>query len=527
MDEKVAEWLLWDKNSTTRSEIELLVEQKNVNELKRRLCTRMEFGTAGLRSAMGAGYSLMNDLTIIQTTQGFSAYIKEATPSVKERGVIIGFDARHNSKRFAELTAAVLLNQKIPVYLFSKICPTPFVAYGVLHKKCDWGIMVTASHNPKEDNGYKVYYSNGAQIISPHDKGISSKIIANLEPWPLSWDTSITEKSPECKDPYDEVYSCYMEDLKKLSYQKYLPKPDLNATTPLRFTYTSMHGVGYKFFADALKTFGFRSCIPVVEQVEPDPEFPTVKYPNPEEGKSALDLAIRTANENHSTVILANDPDADRLALAEKQPDGGWYVFSGNDIGAVIGWWIITRFKSLHSDSVSDGFCLASTVSSRLLQAIAIKEGVNYVETLTGFKYMGNKACELMAKGKTVLFAFEEAIGFMCGTTVLDKDGISAAVVVAEMAAYLNSEGIRILQQLENIHNKYGHHVSINSYFICRDPIVISRIFERLRNYKGPRTYPANCGPYAIKYVRDLTAGYDNSQPDCKPILPTDRKSVV
>lgn len=527
VEKKIAEWLAWDQNAVTRSEIESLFKEKKFNELKKRLLSRMEFGTAGLRSSMGAGYSMMNDLTIIQTTQGFSVYMLELSPTVRKRGVIIGFDARHNSKRFAELTASILLHQKIPVYLFSEIVPTPFVAYGVRRMNCEWGIMITASHNPKEDNGYKVYYCNGAQIISPHDKCISLKIEENLEPWSTSWCTSVIENSPDCKDPYHEIYASYMEDLRKLSFQQYMSEPTLNATTQLRFTYTPMHGVGYKFFTDAMKTFGFQSCIPVLEQIEPDPEFSTVKYPNPEEGKSALDLAIKTANESNSTIILANDPDADRLALAEKQPDGQWHVFDGNEIGSIIGWWLLTCFKVLHPDTVSDAYCLASTVSSRLLQAIAVKEGANYVETLTGFKYMGNKSCDLLAQGKKVLFAFEEAIGFMCGTNVLDKDGISAGVVVAEMAAYLNSKCILILEQLESIQNKYGYHVSINSYFICHDAIIIKQIFERLRNYGTPGQYPATCGPYSIKYVRDLTTGYDNSQPDGKAILPTSKSSQM
>jgi phosphoglucomutase/phosphopentomutase len=288
-----------------------------------------------------------------------------------------------------------------------------------------------------------------------------------------------------------------------------------------------MHGVGYQFFAEAFKKFGFQGCIAVTEQIEPDPEFPTVKYPNPEEGKSALDLAMRTADANGSTVILANDPDADRLALAEKQPDGRWQVLTGNEIGSTVGWWLIKRYLEANAGGASDAYCLASTVSSRLLKAIAEKEGVNYVETLTGFKWMGNKACELMKNGKTVLFAFEEAIGFMCGTNVLDKDGISAAVIAAEMTAHLAREGTTVLQHLGRLHDIYGYHVSKNSYFICYDPETIKHIFERLRNYDGPGKYPSAIGPYRIRSVRDLTTGFDSSQPDGKAILPTSKSSQM
>lgn len=368
--QKLEQWRKWDKNEKTRKEIEELVVKENRKELCALLCNRMEFGTAGLRAAMGAGFARMNDLTIIQTTQGFAKYMLSATPDVKEKGVIIGYDARHNSRRFAELVASIFLHLDIPVYLFSRICPTPYVAYGVRYKQTAWGIMVTASHNPKEDNGYKVYAGNGAQIISPHDKGISSNIEQNLEPWPQSWDTSILTKSTKCYDPYPDLETTYMKDLLKLQYFR-----DLDTSTTLRFTYTAMHGVGYEPIKKAFASFGFEPCISVVKQVEPDPEFPTVKYPNPEEGKSALDMSIATANENGSTVILANDPDADRLAVAEKQPDGQWHVFTGNEIGTLIGWWFVTRCLANQSGNASNVYCLASAVSSRLLKTICEKEG--------------------------------------------------------------------------------------------------------------------------------------------------------
>lgn len=378
----------------------------------------MEFGTAGLRSRMGAGYSMMNDLTIIQTGQGFLQYLqKQFGEKLNKNGVIIGHDARHNSHRFARLTANIFLRANVPVYLFRQITPTPFVPYGILKYKCCAGVMVTASHNPKEDNGYKVYFDNGAQIIPPHDKGIAESILANLVPRDESWDIENVDSHSLRKDPFDEVYSGYFNDLKKHCHFS-----DLNAKTPLVFTYTAMHGVGYQFSIESFKTFNLKPFIPVKEQIEPDPEFPTVKFPNPEEGKSSLNLAIKTANENNSTIIIANDPDADRLAVAEKNSNGEWKIFNGNEIGALLGWWMWDNFKRAHKSSfendkdfAKNAYMLYSTVSSSVLSSIAEKEGFNSEDTLTGFKWMGNRAHDLLKDNKHVVFSFEEAIGFMCG----------------------------------------------------------------------------------------------------------------
>ncbi|ELU07916.1 hypothetical protein CAPTEDRAFT_179932 [Capitella teleta] len=516
VDVRLQEWFGWDKNEKTRAELEKLVAENDVVELRKRLLTRMEFGTAGLRSAMGAGYSRMNDLTIIQTTQGFGHYMLKVTPNVKDRGVVIGYDARHNSRRFAELASTVLLNLGIRVYLFSKITPTPFVPFGVVRLKTDWGIMVTASHNPKQDNGYKVYFRNGAQIIPPHDAGIAASILEHLTPEGSSWDTSQLAHRLQ-PDPFAELWQAYMASVTSLSFSR-----STNSDSPVNFTYTAMHGVGYEAIQAATKAFNFKAMIPVLQQVEPDPEFPTVKFPNPEEGKSALDLAIQTANENNCTVIVANDPDADRLALAERNEAGAWHVFTGNDIGGLIGWWLITQ-----RPLASDMYCLSSTVSSKILRSICLKEGLHHVETLTGFKWMANGAIDLMNAGKSVVFAFEEAIGFMCGTEVLDKDGISAAMVAMEMTSYLYRQGLTLKQQLDKLHITYGHHVSNNSYFICHDSTITKKMFDRLRDYEGSGFYPTHCGPYRILNVRDLTTGFDSRHPDKKADLPSSASSQM
>ncbi|RDD39478.1 Phosphoglucomutase-2 [Trichoplax sp. H2] len=523
LDQKIKEWLRYDQNVKTRTEILNLLQDKQYDELKGRLMNRLSFGTAGLRAKMGAGYNRLNDLTIIQSTQGFCRYLQQSFPEIKEGGVVIGFDARYNSHRFAQLTAGIFRHQGIRTYLFSKIVPTPFVAFGVRYLKCCAGIMITASHNPKEDNGYKVYWNNGAQIIPPHDVNIKNLITNNMEPWADSWDTEIVNSAI---DPYDEVYQEYFSIIKKRFHY------GANATSESKIgiVYSAMHGVGCKFSKESFRAFSLPDFHEVKEQCEPDPEFPTVKYPNPEEGRGALELSIKTAKEKNCTIILANDPDADRLAVAEQQSDGTWKILSGNEIGALLGWWSYYTFKqSDHSKTFQDSnvYMLSSTVSSTILGAIALVEGINFEDTLTGFKWMGNRSDQLMQDGKRVLFAFEEAIGFMCDTFVLDKDGVHAAAVVGDMARYLADNGLTINDQLERIWERYGRHVAVTSYFLCYSQPTIEKIFSRLRNYDGDNKYPAACGSFKIKYVRDLTTGYDSSQPDLKALLPSSASSQM
>ncbi|CAG0883843.1 unnamed protein product [Darwinula stevensoni] len=385
--------------------------------------------------------------------------------------------------------------------------------------------MITASHNPKNDNGFKVYWNNGAQIVSPHDKGIQACIEECLEPWETSWDTSVLQMSPLKKDPLPQVMDSYYKYLVAMSYDR-----QLNANTAIKFTFTPMHGVGEEYVEHAFSVCGFKPFVKVEKQKDPDPDFPTVPFPNPEEGKCALDLAMQAAAEAHSGVILANDPDADRLGVAEKLPNGEWKIFTGNEIGALLGWWLWHCYKHKNPQcDPNDVYMISTAVSSKILAAIAKKEGFHFVETLTGFKWMGNKAEEFMKKGKTVLFAFEEAIGFMCGPRPLDKDGINACIRLAELVAYLEQIEKRSLsEKLLNIYSTYGYHVNRNSYYLTHDPERIKVLFNRLRNFPGSSIgYPERCGTFPIKHVRDLTVGYDSSQVNKKPILPTSKSSQM
>ncbi|XP_050504294.1 phosphopentomutase [Diabrotica virgifera virgifera] len=521
LDQKVAEWLALDKNETTSNAMRTLLHEKKFQEINKILTKRLGFGTAGLRGKMGVGYACMNDLVIIQTAQGFFNYlVKLDEKLLKSNGIVIGYDGRHNSRRWAELTASVFLHAGYPVKLFSTICPTPFIPYAIRQFGCASGVMVTASHNPKEDNGYKVYGSNGAQIVSPVDEHIQNSILQNLQPLESSWDTSIISSSPLISDPRSDVFCRYMNVIDRDNSEEC---KELNRKMNLTFTYTPMHGVAYEYIKKVFEIVNAKFVV-VPEQRDPHPDFPTVKFPNPEEGKSSLDLSFKCADENNSSIILANDPDADRLAMAEKSPKTGeWRIFNGNETGALIGWWMLTTFKKRNpSFPLSKVYMLSSTVSSMILNTMSKKEGFKFVDTLTGFKWLGNKALELEKEGNKVIFAFEEAIGFMCSTEVLDKDGVSAAAQLASMVSYVYSQKKTVADQLNEIYDTYGLHISLNSYYICTEPPIIKEIFTQIRTKRGVNTYPESIlnGKYKITSVRDLTTGYDNNQPDNKAVLP-------
>nr|AAX47079.1 phosphoglucomutase 2 [Aedes aegypti] len=532
LNQRISEWLNWDKNENTLNEIKSLVKSSEWKALSARLLKRLAFGTAGLRGVMQAGFNAMNDLVVIQSAQGLCKYILECYPSAsdRQRGIVLGFDGRHNSKRFAELSACVFLTEGIPVWLYSRTVATPFVPFAVKELGCLAGIMVTASHNPKEDNGYKVYWTNSAQIISPHDKNIQANILQNLIPLESSWNLDLL-KSDQLKDPYDAMTSLYFEKLAENVPKAFVS--DYNRKSSQRFVYSAMHGVGYPFIERGFETIGLQPVIAVKEQRDPDPEFPTVKFPNPEEGKPSLVLSIKLANETGCDVILVNDPDADRLACAEKDPSTGeWRVFSGNELGALLGWWSIRCYREQYPDcSLADCYLLASTVSSKMCRSIANIEGLHFEETLTGFKWMGNKSVDLMGEGKKVLFAFEGAIGFMCSPTVLDKDGVSAACQLATMVCYLKSTSNQTLSdKLNELYDIYGYHYAVTSYHFCYDPVVIERIFERIRTMEGVDCgYPKAIGDgqYKIESIRDLTTGYDSTQADGKALLPSSKSSQM
>lgn len=520
LESLVKQWVAWDRDEKSRSYIQKLWDEKKTDELQRLLGTRMEFGTAGLRAAMGPGNSQMNSLTIVQTAQGLLKYLKAqfSADDLRQRGIVIGFDGRYHSDEFARITAAVMKNGGVHTYCFKNVVPTPFVSFSILHYRCVAGVMVTASHNPKMDNGYKVYWDNAAQIIPPHDAGISAAIMESLEPLESSWEPYNGDVSPD-----EEIFNLYFKSLRE-TYTT------MGKGGKQKFVYTAMHGVGAKFALHSLEHIANvpkENILVVREQEKPDPEFSTVEFPNPEEGKNSLDLSIRLGSAQGANVILANDPDADRLAVAERLPDGTWRLFNGNEIGALLGWWAVFHAKR-RGDDLANCVLLSSTVSSCILGTIAKKEGMQFIDTLTGFKWMGSVEHELLAKKKgKPLFAFEEAIGFNWGTRVFDKDGVSAAAVMADMANYVAmNENMSLVQKLDDVYKTYGYHFSSNSYVICHDAAKKTEMFDYIKT-KNNGTYPTTVAGAGVLHVRDLSTGLDTRAADKKATLPLSKSSPL
>lgn len=501
---KAQEWISLDFCPQTRQLMQEWLNSSNESELSKALSKRITFGTAGLRARMAPGWAYMNHLTVQQATQGLAKYLQQVYSDVSN-GVVIGYDGRHNSRDYAHLSAAVFRSQNIPVYLYPYTVMTPAVPYAVLKLGAAAGIMVTASHNPKQDNGYKVYWTNGAQINEPHDKHISDCILSNLCLWDLPALESI---STQCNTSFgDAILEQYFQE----SYDKYCRRGSLNAAG-VRVVYTAMHGVGYRFISTLFDKYNFPAPASVIQQQDPDPEFSTVIFPNPEEGEGALKLAMELADSENLGLVLANDPDADRLAVAERQRDGTWKIFSGDEIAIFLFEWEVTHYKGQKPAAM-----VASTVSSKMTQGIASFHNCRWEETLTGFKWIMNKTIDLEASGYSTIFSYEEAIGFCIGDLVRDKDGVTAAAVFYEQ--YLDScvgHNLLLTEYLDQLRQKYGYYLTKNKYFICYDPVVIRAVFDSIRN----GGYPQTCGRFRVKHVRDLTVGFDNAQTDGKPVLP-------
>lgn len=538
LDELVRQWLAVDRNESTRQEIIQCHKDKKYDVLEKKLGTRIAFGTAGLRSSMEAGFAHMNDVTVVQASQGLVEYII-SQPENTHPSLVVGYDHRHHSQRFAELTASVALAAGLTVYYLGTAenlstelsstsdntkdrlyVHTPMVPFGIDHFHASGGVMVTASHNPAKDNGYKVYYSNGCQIIPPHDHGIAASISTNLQPKSSSWEVeSNFEKglaSGKLRIVKEGLTKAYVDAVKESLIA--------DSSISYKFVYTPMHGVGHEIFAAIYKQFKGPGFEVAIQQLNPDPDFPTVKFPNPEEA-GALDMAIALAKKSGMKLVVANDPDADRFSVAV-DVDGEWEQLTGNEIGILFAVYVIEEL--VPKKDLSQTYLLNSTVSSQLLKSLASKTGCHFQDTLTGFKWIGNRAIDLKNEGKHVPFAYEEAIGYMF-SIVNDKDGISAAVMWLQLYEKWFSAGVSVKDKLHDIYSKYGFFKECNGYYKLDDLKKTDKIFNQTirKSYDNHEKYPRRIGTFSVSEWRDLTIGFDSSTADNIPNLPTDKSSQM
>ena len=610
---------------------------------------RLQFGTGGLRARMQPGPMGMNDLVVVQTAQGLARYvIKEYAATTSSYAevpqdtashdqcqtlehsdicAVVGYDHRSSvdepfdvsSLSFAIFTALVFMEAGIDCFLLDGFVPTPIVSYGVLRyvpeqmmaaqqAQCEIpnveqmhasvtrpptttiGVMITASHNPAHDAGYKVFWTDGCQIRSPIDQGIAASIEENLIPWTNYQKLYEQRRAQFPNDPCvglsrpketEQLVSAYYQSILQsglvttATSSKERDCSSLSSNSGPKFAYSAMHGVGHKFVQQGFQRFGLPPLLSIPEQQEPDPQFPTVSFPNPEE-TGALEMAKIFALDNNCTIVLANDPDADRLGVSEYDAKTGkWTDFTGDQIGLMFGHWLWTQFRSkdekgevLKCNGNTQGttsttaeskkalpisMC-SSTVSSQVLANMARREGFHHEETLPGFKWIGSKAAELGKSGKfRQVFCYEEAIGFCCGDVVFDKDGITACLVLVKLANHVHEEqGQSLAQHLQSLYKRYGEFVSNNGYFILDNPSTIPLIMDHItqggtyertyiRGYRDDedgrggggngvsnRDESDSCLTYEIASIRYLgEPGFDSTTPDKKPLLSTSISSPM
>lgn len=449
---KYNEWLTDDCfDKETKNELESI--RNNENEIKDRFYKELEFGTAGLRGVIGAGTNRMNKYTVGRATQGLANFINKM--KISNPSVVISFDSRHMSKEFSEITALVLNANGIRVNLFDNLRPVPELSFAVRYLKATAGIMITASHNPPEYNGYKVYWSDGAQIIPPVDKGIIDEVLS-IEDFSLIKTMDKDEAISQGLLNYigSEVDDAFINALKSSCLNPEIIKKEANN---VKIVYTPLHGAGNIPVQRILKELGFKNVYVVPEQEKPDGNFPTVSYPNPEDPK-AFELALKLAKKVDADVVLATDPDSDRLGVFSKISNGEYVSYTGNMSALLICEYELSQ-KRDKGILPNNGAIVTTIVSSDLTKAIAQYYGTKVFETLTGFKWIGEKIREFEEKDSyKYLFGFEESYGCLIAPHARDKDGISAVMALCEATAYYKSKGLSLWDQMIKIYEKYGYY---------------------------------------------------------------------
>ena len=480
----------------TRKELTAIKDDEK--EIEDRFYKELEFGTAGLRGVMGAGTNRMNKYTVGKATQGLANYILEK--GTESKGVAISYDSRNNSKKFGLQTALILNANGIKTYLFENLRPVPELSFAVRHLGCTAGVMITASHNPAKYNGYKVYWDDGAQIISPVDKQIIEKV---RDIKSFSEIKTISEEDAKNKGLFNligkEMDDKYLDVLKKSILNPEIVK---QIGKDLKIVYTPFHGTGNTVAKKLLNEIGFENVYVVPEQAEPDGNFPTVAYPNPED-KNAFKMALDLAKEKDADLVLATDPDADRLGIYSKDDKTGEYMeYTGNMSGLLIADYRISQMKE-KGILPENGMIVTTIVSSELAKAIAKNYNLECIEVLTGFKYIGAVMKEAeIKKDKTYLFGFEESYGCLIGDYARDKDGIAAVMSLCEAASYYKSKGKTLWEAMQDIFEKYGYYKESQVSITLEGAEGAKKIKEMMDKMRN--TEISKIGEYKVLSFRDI-----------------------
>ena len=493
--QKANAWLQGSYDADVKQEIQTLLDNKAYTELTDSFYRDLEFGTGGLRGIMGPGSNRINKYTIGAATQGLANYLKKTYPGEKVK-VAIAHDSRNNSDLFASITADVFSANDIYVYFFKALRPTPELSFAVRHFGCKSGVMLTASHNPKEYNGYKAYGADGGQFVSPHDKAVMDEVAAITDVNDIKFNR-IEANIEEIGEELDELY------LTKITELSVSPEA-ISRQKDLKIVYSPIHGTGITLVPQALKRFGFENVILVDEQTTPDGNFPTVVYPNPEE-KEALTLALKKAQETDADLVLATDPDADRVGIAVINTDNEFILLNGNQTGAMLINYLLSAWEEKGKLNGKQ-YIVKTIVTTNLIEEIAKAKNVTCYNTLTGFKYIGELMTQFEGK-QTFIGGGEESYGYLVGELVRDKDAVVSAAFIAEMTAYYKDKGSSLFEALIDTYVQYGFYKEKLISLTKKGKTGAEEIKEMMEKYRT--NPPATLGGSKVATLKDYEKGIE------------------
>lgn len=482
-------------DSQTRAELAQI--RDNPAEIEERFYKELEFGTGGLRGIIGAGTNRMNLYTVRKASQGFANYILKNAGTINGNGIVIAYDSRHMSPEFALEAALTFAASGLKAFLFDELRPTPELSFAVRYLKAAAGIVVTASHNPRQYNGYKAYGEDGAQLSLESSEAVLDEVEKIQDITVIkSMDKAEAEKKGLLQLIGSEIDDAYIKSLRAISINGGVVD---QVAEDFKIIYTPLHGAGNKPVRRILKESGFRHVYVVKEQELPDPDFSTVKYPNPED-RDAFKLAIELATKENADFIIGTDPDCDRVGVVARNLDGAFVLLTGNQTGCLLMEYILSQ-KKANNTLPSNGFTVKTIVTSELGRTISNYYGIELVEVLTGFKFIGEKIKEMDEFGdRRYLFGFEESYGYLAGTDVRDKDGVVACMLICEMAAYYKTKGLTLYEGLEELYKKYGYFVEDITSFTLEGKEGIEKIESAMDKLRNKRSGEFNgCEVFAVR----------------------------
>ena len=500
--QKAQSWLDGNYDEETKAAVKAMLENEDKTELIDSFYKDLEFGTGGLRGIMGAGSNRMNKYTVGGATQGLANYLKKNFSDVDQIAVVIGYDCRNNSPEFANIVADIFSANGIKAYIFDELRPTPEISYAIRKLGCQSGVIITASHNPKEYNGYKAYWDDGGQVTPPHDKNIIDEVqaISSVDDIKFERNADLVEVLGEDMD------KMYLDEVAKL-----VQDPDVVARNKdLKIVYTPIHGTGVKLIPMALKNVGFTNIINVPEQDVVSGDFPTVVSPNPEE-PAAMEMALNKGREVDADIVMASDPDADRLGIAIKDPSGEYVLLNGNITALILTWYMLKKWEE-KGRLTGKEFIVKTIVTTEVLKDIAVKYGVEYYDVLTGFKWIA-KIIRENEGVKKYICGGEESYGFLPGDHVRDKDAVASIAIAAEIAAWAKDEGKSLYEVIQDIYLEYGFSKEKMIYIVRKGKTGAEEIEQIMKDFRNdpPKELAgkkvAVLKDYAVLEAKDLATG--------------------